>query len=302
MLITYPSVFFIGPLIYYYQKKLYDIRISIIEKTIVFGLPIVIYLLFIPYYLLESKIKVNWEWYNNKNYYLGYLKLFLNKTFFVLIVLIFIGSAYFNILKFNKQKSNQKQLDIHRWFKVALVVFLAFILINLVLHYLLSNYGSSLFTLFLTLNIHIIAYSIILNPSSFVNSKSIEIINDIKYKTSPLDKKKSLEIKEQFRIYFSEKKPYLDDNFSLEITANRLNIPKHHLSQVINQEFNSTFSKIVKKHRVDEASMLLEKDKEKEKKLITIALESGFVDSSTFYRAFKELKNMSPSAYRKSLH
>ncbi|WP_271784751.1 helix-turn-helix domain-containing protein [Aquimarina algiphila] len=140
-----------------------------------------------------------------------------------------------------------------------------------------------------------------MNPNTFLNSKPIEIINHNKYKTSPLDKIKSVEIKEQFDKFFFEKKPYLNDTFSLEIAANALNIPKHHLSQVINQEFNSTFSKIVKKYRVDEASILLEEDRKKEKKLITIALESGFIDSSTFYRAFKELKDMSPSAYRKSL-
>ncbi|WP_299839408.1 helix-turn-helix domain-containing protein [uncultured Tenacibaculum sp.] len=301
MLVTYPTIFFIGPLIYYYQKKAYGIKISTLEKVLVFGWPIIIYIMFVPYYILDSEIKINWQWYNNKNYALNYLKLFLNRAFFILNTLAFIGFAYYNILKSRRQNTNQGSNIAYRWFRIAIIVFIFFLLLSLVFHFVLSHYSASFFTLFLSINIHIIAYGTILRPNSFTNTKPVDVINHRKYKTSPLDKSKSLEIKEKFSKYLFEKKPYLQGTFSLEIAASELNIPKHHLSQVINQELNSTFSKIIKKYRVDEASLLLEEDKTKEKKMIIIALESGFTDSSTFYRAFKELKNMSPSTYRKSL-
>ncbi|WP_025663879.1 helix-turn-helix domain-containing protein [Aquimarina megaterium] len=302
MLVTYPTLFFIGPFIHLYQRAIFGHKYSLFRKWFILGIPILIYLLFIPYYLLDSTIKTTWSPFGGSEEYkwlASYLKIFLDWKFFLGFTIVYTVKTYYDaynstLSDIGNSATMQKK---YKWFKLSLLAFIIIVCTNLI--FIIFDYGySTVFTLFLAISIHIIAYGAIIYSNVFDHKDPKD---NIKYKTSPLTEVQIIGIKNRFNDFLVNEKPYLDDSFSLESATKLLNIPKHHLSQVINQEFESTFSKIIKDYRVEEACKLLELDAQNEKKIATIAYESGFADVSTFYRAFKELKKMSPSNYRESL-
>ena len=96
-------------------------------------------------------------------------------------------------------------------------------------------------------------------------------------------------------------KAYKSD-LSLPALARRLEIPAHHLSQVINEGLGRSFSDLINGYRVDEAKRLLISEEHRAQSVLEIALAVGFNSQAAFYRAFKKFADskMSPAQYRKA--
>ncbi len=90
----------------------------------------------------------------------------------------------------------------------------------------------------------------------------------------------------------------MDDKLSLTELAKATEIRSHTLSQVINQSMNTNFYKLINSYRVQHTVMLID-DTELHWPLERIALESGFSNRVTFVKAFKEVMQCTPSAYKK---
>ncbi len=297
MLISYPTIFAIGPLIFLYSKKLLELKISNHKRIIIISIPIIIYLSFIPYYLLDGETKINWYWYSNNTNYLSHIKFFLQKTFFIIYTFIFLFFTLIegrNKLLGSKKTDNKITSKNYKWFKIFVLSFIILLIIELNFILFFEKTNALIFTLFLALFIHFFIYSIIINPEFFFDLKT----NLIKYRNSPITPSDASKISTNFIQYLEVNKPYLNDSFDLKTAATHLNIPKHYLSQAISQNLKSSFSKIIKEYRIKESINLLIADHKKERKIIDIAFDSGFKDISNFYRTFKELKGITPSSFR----
>ncbi|MCB0823644.1 MAG: helix-turn-helix transcriptional regulator [Bacteroidales bacterium] len=93
-------------------------------------------------------------------------------------------------------------------------------------------------------------------------------------------------------------KPYLEANLSLPELANKLNMPSHHLSRVINEEFGVNFFEFVNQYRIEEVKSMIRNPKFDNYSLLGIAYESGFNTKSAFNRVFKKLTGTTPSNYK----
>ena len=93
-----------------------------------------------------------------------------------------------------------------------------------------------------------------------------------------------------------KKELYLNDQLKLSDISDQLNTLPHIVSMVINETSGKNFSQYINYFRVKKAQDQLRK--EKDKKIIAIAFESGFSSLSTFNRVFKEYTDLSPKAYR----
>lgn len=93
-------------------------------------------------------------------------------------------------------------------------------------------------------------------------------------------------------------KIYQDEGLSLATLAQAVQLNPHQLSELINSEFEMSFSRYVREHRVREAQRLL-KDEPKAS-ILSISMEVGFKSQSNFYAAFKEITGASPGSYRKA--
>lgn len=104
-------------------------------------------------------------------------------------------------------------------------------------------------------------------------------------------------LESQLLLYFQEKQPFLNPELSLNDVARALNTNRTYLSQLLNQQLNTTFYLFVNDYRIKYAVKLIEKDQG-----ISIDLlveKSGFRSRSVFYKNFKEIIGVAPSTYIK---
>ncbi len=93
---------------------------------------------------------------------------------------------------------------------------------------------------------------------------------------------------------------YEDEDLSLAMLANAVELSPHQLSELINTHFGYGFSRYVREHRVAAARKMLRDDPTAS--VLSIGLSTGFRSQSNFYAAFRELTGMSPGAWRKRSH
>jgi len=118
-----------------------------------------------------------------------------------------------------------------------------------------------------------------------------------KYQRSGL-KKKDIEIyKKKIINYMSDEKPYLDRELSISQLADKLSIPRHFVTEVINNHLGKNFYNLVNEYRVEEVKRRLSDPKYKNLTILAIAYDSGFNSKSAFNTIFKDLTGQTPSQY-----
>lgn len=138
---------------------------------------------------------------------------------------------------------------------------------------------------------------------SFSKENPKESYNEDKVKYGSL-RLRGAELKiyyQQIERYMGIKKPYLDPDLTLLRLAENLQVPTHHLSQVINEMHGSNFFDFINQFRVDEVKRKIQDPAFKSYSLLGIAMESGFNSKSAFNRVFKNLTGTTPSSFRNSL-
>jgi AraC-like DNA-binding protein len=103
----------------------------------------------------------------------------------------------------------------------------------------------------------------------------------------------------QILMNFMEKeKPYLDPDLTIIDLSERLNIPRHHLTQVINERLEKNFYLFVNEYRIREAKEIMGDPEFSDHTILRIAFDSGFNSKSVFNSIFKKLTNHTPTEYR----
>lgn len=102
----------------------------------------------------------------------------------------------------------------------------------------------------------------------------------------------------KLKHFMITEKPYLEADLSLPELANKLEIPAHHLSQVINEQFGVNFFDFINQYRIEEVKSRIDDPKYGNLSLLGIAFDSGFNTKSAFNRVFKKMTGYTPSEYR----
>lgn len=110
---------------------------------------------------------------------------------------------------------------------------------------------------------------------------------------------------EDAQIYFKtleehmiSEKPYLDSDLTIIDLSEKLNIPKHYVTEIINKKFDKNFYMFVNYYRIEEAKKKLSDENFKEHSIIRIAYDCGFNSKSTFNSVFKKFTDLTPTDYR----
>lgn len=120
-----------------------------------------------------------------------------------------------------------------------------------------------------------------------------------KYERSVLRKDQTDDICRRLLALMEHERPYREPDLGLPQLAGAIDVPPHHLSQVLNERFGQNFYRFVNGYRVEEAKRRLTAPDTAREKLITIAFAAGFNSLATFNRVFKETTGKSPSAFRR---
>jgi len=118
-----------------------------------------------------------------------------------------------------------------------------------------------------------------------------------KYIKSPITKENAEQYIHAIKKLFAVDKLYLSNDLRLSDLAAKLGISPNYVSQVINEHFGKTFYELISEYRVEEAKRKLE-NPDNNDKLLTIALESGFNNRTSFNLLFKKHTGLSPKEYK----
>ncbi len=101
--------------------------------------------------------------------------------------------------------------------------------------------------------------------------------------------------------FLLEKKPFLQQKYSLSKLASDVHIPVNYLSAFINRYHKMNYSDFINRYRVFQSREMIMNGEWKQKTLEAIASESGFNNRNTFTSAFKKETGQSPSEYLKDV-
>lgn len=121
--------------------------------------------------------------------------------------------------------------------------------------------------------------------------------NEERYKRSLLSASQKEDIKKRIIQFFEKEQPYLNPDLSMDLLSESINIPKYHITEVLNTELGSNFFGFVNKYRVEAVKAMLE-DKTNPYSIEAIGYECGFNSKSSFFTVFKKISGMTPLEYK----
>ena len=96
-----------------------------------------------------------------------------------------------------------------------------------------------------------------------------------------------------------DQKDFLDPDTNISTLAVQIKIPQHHLSYYFNTIWVIKFTDWRNGLKIDHATALLDQENYKSFTLEALSIQCGYLSQSTFIRAFKNAKGITPSAYIK---
>lgn len=284
----------------------------------------IVFLLFLPFFILSGPEKVNIILNHQTLYYKIVYKV-------IDYVAILQGIFYFYYsLKYLKRYHNQLRenySNIDRitlnWLRnMVIVVFgislLGSIGMNLYAFRLISDVYFDFQYFIVGGSIFLISYYLLTKRELFVseviNSESDSDISELEKEIGLNSDLKNVD-KNQFHFdaaYCSEviskltlvmenDKLYLNQDLSLNDVADQINVPRHHISLILNNVLNNTFFDYINKYRVEEVKRRLQDPSFNNLTLLAIAYDAGFNSKATFNRIFKKYENLTPLEYKNSL-
>lgn len=236
-----------------------------------------------------------------------------------LIVTLLSGPFYFmltlnlfkrhNINIFNNFSSTEN-INLE-WLRKLVIVFgiiWTVLIVITVIHHVFNLFSMVFCTdsLFLALSVFVILIGYfglkqkIIFGTEFIEHKLISE-EKLKYSGSTLKEDEAAKYTEQLVEYMRLEKPYLNPELTLTQLASEINISTHHLSQIINENFNLNFFEYINQFRVEEVKSRISNPKFESYSLLGIALDSGFNSKSAFNRIFKKSTNQTPSQFKSGL-
>ena len=334
------SPFFLlaGPFLYFYVRGTLKDRQGLKRKDALHFIPALIHLIgVLPYYFSSfsykesvaemiisnidnvKKIRVNMFFDSEFNFTIRLLLL----TFYVIYSIILLR-------KFTKKKNKfentprKQYLIITRWLSLLLTL-VSLLIINFVVlcYYFLFFEESYLRNIVIIINSStgisfvFLAFGVLFFPEilyGLPNNSTLKpkiARKKLKRNSSKSDNEFTpqseteenpfLKLSEKIQDYFDNEKPYLNPDFSIAQISLRMNVPQNHVLYCINSIFNTKFSKLKMKLRVEQTKVFLQESVHSNITIDGIAQLAGFSSRSSFYNAFKEETGITPSDYLKSI-
>ncbi|MCB1308293.1 MAG: helix-turn-helix transcriptional regulator [Leptospiraceae bacterium] len=146
--------------------------------------------------------------------------------------------------------------------------------------------------LFLIMLYHLFKWPLLLNGGTNSNRR---------YARQSLPAEDAKAYQKKLLNYMEAHRPFLNEQLNLDQLAGLTDIPKHHLSIVINRDLGENFFSFLANYRVAEACRLMEDPTRQSDSMIAICYASGFQSKSAFNSAFKRITGRTPGQYRKQI-
>lgn len=273
------TLLLIGPLFYFYTRVVLEKSFRLVKSSLLHILPIIPALAFSL-------------WINEVN-----VKTTPTYIFIILFAIYYGHYLFYLVLSYRLISKAKKEEDKNRpaleWLSM-----MAFGLAAVWLVYVLNLVEEDIPYILGPILYSVIAYGI-----SFMAIKKgyISLLEDTKYKTTPLSATEADLIFEKLQELIIKDKLYKDPGLSLDMLGKLLKVSPQKISLVINTRFKSNFNSFVNHHRIKQAEVLMRDEAFKNYTIAFIAYEIGFNSLTSFNTAFKKEMQKTPSVFRKEM-
>lgn len=302
-----------GPLLYLYVKFMTDPERKFNWLSLLHFIPFVAFFIISVIFRSEPLVR------DLRSFFVAdkFLSLRLIYGFsFFLSITIYSSLTFLEIRRHQKNLRNlvsyTSGVITLNWLKIISISFYAayFILFILGGLNMIGNYipFDPYFVIFFFIAIFSFAYSFygIKQPIIFGQELKLNDINGnkkeiAKYQKSGLKEEQANEYLKILLNCMEKEKPYLNNNLSINDLSSLTGIPRHHITQVLNEKYGKNFFTFVNEYRVKEVILRLSDPKYNSYTLLAIAYDSGFNSKATFNSFFKSYTGLTPSEYREKL-
>ncbi len=201
----------------------------------------------------------------------------------------------------NKELNSEYTKVRYNWSKVLVILYALFIF-SYISYYTLVNFSffnaewDYMISIVMSVSIYTIGYFIFKQPSVYNGELFSNLFLPIKNKSESFEVSMLNEFYENLTKHMDLQKPYIDNELRLVNLADQLGFSTHLLSKIINKKYGRNFNSFVNDYRLKEAEILLLK----EDSIIIkhIYFDVGFNNKNSFYKAFKQKNNCTPSQFR----
>jgi len=288
---------FFGPLIFLYVKNLNEYNARLLFKEL---------LHFLPFFLMFAANLIFLNYYN-----------FIVK---LLSGVSIISGTIYCILTYNKLLNHKSQIMNEFSFKEKVnLVWIS----NLIISFLIIWSGvviikalNRFYELGLSLDYLLTIIPVFVFYIGFygfkqnavfqteTNTSNPGILNTVK-KSKHKSELSNEQMKSIFDLLLSKMKAeklYLNQNLCINDLSKRLQIPKYHITQTLNEYGKQNFFDFVNTFRTEKVRERIRKGDADQYSLSGIAFDCGFKSTSSFMRIFKKFTGMSPSEYEKRIN
>ncbi len=122
-----------------------------------------------------------------------------------------------------------------------------------------------------------------------------------KYIKSGLKEEQAEEYLKDLISFMETKKPYLNRDLSIHDLSALTGIPKHYITQVLNENHGRNFFTFINEYRVKEVIEHFGDQENDNYTILAIAFDAGFNSKTAFNSIFKIQTGMTPSEYREKI-
>ncbi len=229
---------------------------------------------------------------------------FLSVTVYSILTFIEIRNHQRNLKNFVSYTSGVITLN---WLKILSISFYLAFLILFILGGL-NMIGNIIpfdpyFVVFAFITLFSFVYSFYGIKQPIIFGQAIKIDDDEKkdsekYAKSGLKDKQAEVYLKKLISFMDTEKPYLNRDLSIQDLSDMTKIPRHHITQVLNEKHGKNFFTFINEYRVQEVISRFNDPVNNNFTILAIAYDSGFNSKTTFNSIFKSITGTTPSEFR----
>jgi AraC-like DNA-binding protein len=307
--VNHPFDFVVAQLFYLYVRSLTEERPRLRRRDLLHFVPAALCVLYLaPYYLAGAEYKLGVQQsLEGLNWY------YARTATAIPLALVYVLAAVRRVVRhFREARRGETAVGRHAAAQLRLLVYFVsglwvVALLRLALDFYdpaFLTYTNALLPLGATGFVYALAFLALREPQSLGDTNAAAdgaaaATPARKYERSALTPERADAFLKRLLDVMESEKPYTDGELTLPRLASRLSVSTHHLSQVINERLNRSFTDFVNSYRVEEAKRRLVDPAVGHYSLLAIAEEVGFNSKSAFNAAFKKQTGITPSEFRK---
>jgi len=118
-----------------------------------------------------------------------------------------------------------------------------------------------------------------------------------KYVKTALSQEKMEHYLEKLKHFMETEKPHLDPSLNINELADKLSIPSHYVSQILNLCLHQNFYRFVNTYRIEESKRIFAEKAYNKKTVLEVLYESGFNSKASFNSIFKQYTGITPTEF-----